>query len=446
MRESSAFLDPISFCLLLISNLFFSLLILKRWKGRILNILIPIIYPLACTFAVIYTAKTVATASEPTSYVVLFIVSLVLLILLVKMRLEEAIFLSIFQTFHIVFAKSIVAGCMSIFYKKNMFQLFQVAQYTQLICCLSFGLMAILFCIYYLTFNKRKMDAFFVSKGQVYYVMIIHIMLALYLLFKCYNFYFNLDLIWFSVEQVYTSLTLYLVYFFVLRFGVRLSSLNQYQIREKRQDFEALNQVANFVQMQDANAFLSSYKDVSAEIKKELSANKTAEALEELNSLDNKFKALNIEDKKYSDMRLINALIQEFANVCKLKNIELNADFFIPNTINIEEKQLHMLLSILLRNSLESCLKIKEEQNRKINISNEQTEKDFIFKISNTFNKKPVVDNGYLQTSKPYSELEGLSIGYLEEALIKLKGKFKFKIDANQKMFFAELTLKNKKN
>lgn len=446
MREASSFLDPIGFFLLLIGNLFFSLIVLKRWKGRILNILLPLIYPIACTAGVIFTAKKFTVGNEPASYVVLFIVSMVLLILLVKIRLEEAIFLSIFQTFHIVFSKSLAAGALSLFYEKNMFQLFQVDQYTQLITCVAHGILATLFCIYYLSFNAKKMSAFFLCKGQVYYVMIIHIMLALYLLFNCYNFYFNLDLIWFSVEQVYTCIVLYAIYFLVLRFGVRMSNLLQNEIRQKNQDFTILHQVSNFTAVENTNDFLSLYSSTSSSLKELINNDNKIDALDKIKTLDNKCKSIINEDNlSVSSSKTINSLFYEFNNICNLKNITVEGNYSFNDNINIDEKDLHGILSALLKNALEATLKLNEENKRNISINTEQKEKEFIIKISNTYSKKPKVDNGYLESSKKYTEIEGLGIGYVEQVLAKNKGKFKFSIDNKNKLFNVEIKLKLKK-
>ena len=446
MREASSFLDPIGFFLLLIGNLFFSLIVLKRWKGRILNILLPVIYPISCTAAVIFTAKKLTVGNEPASYVVLFIVSMVLLILLVKIRLEEAIFLSIFQTFHIVFSKSLAAGAMSLIYEKNMFQLFQVDQYTQLITCAAHGILAALFCLYYLTFTGKKMSAFFLCKGQVYYVMIIHIMLALYLLFNCYNFYFNLDLIWFSVEQVYTCIVLYTIYFLVLRFGIRISSLLQNEIRQKNQDFAILHQVSNFNVAENTNDFINLYSTSTANLKELINNDKKIDALEKINALDKKLKSISVENiNTVSSSSILNSLFYEFNNICKLKNVKLEGNYNFTDNLNIDEKELHEVLSALLKNALEATLKLTEESKRNITINTEAKEKEFVITISNTYNKKPKVDNGYLESSKKYTEIEGLGIGYVEQTLKKNKGKFKFKINNKEKIFTAEVALKLKK-
>ncbi len=435
MREASSFLTQIGFFLLLISNLFFSLIVLKRWKGRIVNILLPAIYPIVCTVAVVLTSKTIIFINEPTSYVVLFIVSLILLILLLKIRLEEAIFLSIFQTFHIIFTKSLTAGAMSLFYEKNMFQLFQVEQYSQIITCISYGLLAAMFCIYYLTFNTKKMSAFFLCKGQVYYVMIIHIMLALYLLFNCYKFYFNLDLIWFSIEQVYTSIVLYTIYFLVLRFGVRISSLLQNELRKKNQDFALMHQLSNLNATEDYIDFTNLYSSSSASLKECINSDNKIDALEKIKTLDNKYKSINnLDINLISSSKLINALFFEFSNICKLKNIKIEGAFSFSDNLKIEEKDLHEMLSILLKNSLESTLKLTEENKKIITINTEERNKDFIIKISNGYNRKPKVDNGYLESSKRYTEIEGLGIGYIEQILSKNNGNFKFKIDTKSKL------------
>lgn len=446
MREASSFLDPIGFFLLLISNLFFSLIVLKRWKGRLINILLPVIYPITCTIAVIFTVKKLAVANEPASYVVLFIVSMVLLILLVKISLEEAIFLSVFQTFHIVFSKSLTAGTMSLIYEKNMFQLFQVDQYAQLITCISHGILAALFCIYYLTFNSKKMSAFFLCKGQVYYVMIIHIMLALYLLFNCYNFYFNLDLIWFSVEQVYTCIVLYAIYFLVLRFGIKISNLLQNEIRKKNQDFTILHQISNFTAVENANGFINLYSTSTANLKEIINSDNKIDALEKIKSLDNKLKSIYVEDfNAISSSKILNSLFYEFNNICKLKNVKLEGNYSFNDNINIDEKELHAILSALLKNALESTLKLTDDDKKSIFVNTESKDKEFIITISNKYNKKPRIDNGYLVSSKKYTEIEGIGIGYVEQTLAKNKGKFEFKIDNNEKVFNAIVTLKLKK-
>lgn len=401
-RQSSEFLDTISFFLLFISNLFFCLLILKHWKARLLNILLPLIYPILCTFAVILVGKI---ANEPSAYIVLFICSMISLLILLKVRLEESIFLSVFQLFHMIFVKSVIAGSMSLILEKNMYQLLQVSQYEQLIMCIAHGLLVIMFLIYYITFNSKKVDAFFLCKGQVYFVMIIHIIISIYILFKCYNFYFNLDLIWFSVEQVFTAIALYALFMIVLRFSIRISNLIQNEMRIKNQNFRILSQVANFEQ------------------------------------LDQELK----EKWNISDFKTINAFFYEFDNICKSQDINFKIDGKLLENIKIEEKDLHEILSCTLKNSLEANLKIQEKTNRNIEICFIQQEKDFKIEIKNTYAKKPVLNNGIIQSTKTITELEGLGFGYIKQVLNKNKGKLKFDIDDFNKTFILDLILKLKK-
>lgn len=397
-RQSSEFLDPISFFLLFISNLFFCMVILKQWKARISNILLPLIYPILCTASVIFVGKI---ANEPTAYIALFIFSMLSLLILLKVSLEESILLSTFQIFHMIFAKSIVAGAMSLILQKNMYQLFQVAQYEQLIMAIAHGVLVVLFFIYYLTFNKKKISTFFLCKGQVYNVMITHIIISIYMLFKSYNFYFNLDLIWFSVEQIFTAIILYSLFMISFKFSVLISNLMQNQIRLKNQNYKILCEAANF------EAF-------SEELK---------------------------EDSNISKSKILNAFFAEFKNICKFENIKLNIEGHIPENINISENELHEMLSSALKNSIEASLKITNKNDRKIDIKFFEENKNFKIEIKNIYAKKPNFNNGIIQSSKSNIELEGLGIGYIKQVLNKNKGKIGYKVDVNNKTFILNLIL-----
>ena len=83
LREASYFLEKIAFFLLIISNLFFSLIILKHWKTRVRDILLIIIYPLICSVSVILFANI---GNEPSVYVALFISNMLSLIFLLKIN------------------------------------------------------------------------------------------------------------------------------------------------------------------------------------------------------------------------------------------------------------------------------------------------------------------------------------------------------------------------
>lgn len=443
MREFSSTLNTINFCLLLTSNLFFALIMLKKWKGRILDIIVPIIYPVLCTVCIIYCTKHISVINEPSSYVILFIISLVSLIILLKVSLEEAIFLSVFQVFHIIFTKGISAGVMSLMLRKNMFQLFQVEQYAQLISTLAYCIMVVLFMLYFFFINKKKLHSFFLCKGQVSYVLILHILITIYLLFKCYNFHYNLDLIWFSVDQVYTSILLYTMYFLVLKFATRISSLLQNELRYKTQNFKILNQLSSYLMYKETGEFVSLYEEKSKGIKQLIKTDKKDEVLEDIDILDKKLGSISRANfKKISSIEIINALFYEFSANCVFKDIPLTGEYFFPENLIINDKTLHEILSCLLKNSFEANLKIAEKKNRNITINTTQEDDTFKITIENPYEDKPKLNNGKPQTSKVYTEIEGLGIGYITQALEKTKASFGFTINSEEKKFISEIILK----
>lgn len=401
LREASYFLEKIAFFLLIISNLFFSLIILKHWKTRVRDILLIIIYPLICSVSVILFANI---GNEPSVYVALFISNMLSLIFLLKINLEESIFLSIFQLFHMMLVKGISAGILSMILKKNMYQLFQSALAEQIIMCFAHAILATIFCFYYIFFKKEKISTFILCKGQVYYVTIIHLVITLYLLFNCYNYYFNLDFIWFSIDQVFTCISLYAVYLLVLKYGVKVSNLLQNEIRLKNQNFKILIQSANF------------------------------------NALPNEIKVKT----NICNSEVINSLFAEFKNICNFKNIDLSIRGIYSENINIPEKEMHEIFSNLLKNSLEAVLKIKDENEMKIDVNFENEDNFFKISISNTYYKKPLITNGYFETSKKYTEVEGLGIGYVKQVLNTYKGKGVFKINSKEKTFNVILFIKLK--
>lgn len=120
-------------------------------------------------------------------------------------------------------------------------------------------------------------------------------------------------------------------------------------------------------------------------------------------------------------------------------SIKCNFSFMLPDKLPIDDSDLCSVVSNLMNNAIEGCIKFPE-CNRKIDVIAEINAGYVIFKVANPTSETPLFKNGKPVTSKKDKNSHGFGFEYLKEIAEKYDGRVKAEVENG--MFITEVILK----
>ena len=156
-----------------------------------------------------------------------------------------------------------------------------------------------------------------------------------------------------------------------------------------------------------------------------------------IDNLYNEYEVKNI--KKYSNHKLINAIINRYAKVFADNGITFNCDIRDIDFSFISDNDLTAILDNILENALEASQNSKE---RSIELLVFPTNVNYIaINLNNSCAVAPTMRNGKLVTTKKESTVHGYGIKSIKRIVNNYDGNISFDYDAIEKVFCVKIVL-----
>lgn len=141
------------------------------------------------------------------------------------------------------------------------------------------------------------------------------------------------------------------------------------------------------------------------------------------NSLLDKVDALPSDT--YSSNPMINAIVGRYLNEAKAEGVAVNADIRCEERVMLRDDELCVLLTNMLENAMEACMKMPEESERFIRFKLRATEDHLIAACENSTDAELMISaNENVATSKASAESHGFGIPVMRQIAEKHNGKF----------------------
>lgn len=124
----------------------------------------------------------------------------------------------------------------------------------------------------------------------------------------------------------------------------------------------------------------------------------------------------------YTRNRSVDAVIAPLAQMAQEKNIKITWNGILPEQTKVALYDLCTIMSNLLKNAVEACDEVPEENERKIEVKVGSYNNQIFLTIRNTVAKKVIVENQNLITSKKDSDNHGIGSQNVKEAVEKYDG------------------------
>lgn len=146
--------------------------------------------------------------------------------------------------------------------------------------------------------------------------------------------------------------------------------------------------------------------------------------------------------KKYSDNKLINAIVNRYMMACKELGITFYCDVRNIDFSFISEVNLTSILDNLLENAIEASRNSKEKS---IELTIKETNENFVvFNLINSCSNKPQRVNGELRTTKSNKDIHGFGIKVIKRIARDYDGTVDYSFDADSMIFSFSVILKSK--
>ncbi len=157
-----------------------------------------------------------------------------------------------------------------------------------------------------------------------------------------------------------------------------------------------------------------------------------------IDNLYSEYEVKNI--KKYSNHKLVNAIINRYAKVFSDSGITFNCDIRSIDFSFIDDNDLTSLLDNLLENALEAS---RDSEEKKVDLLITPTNVNYIsLTLNNSCSTAPNIKNGKLITTKKKTAPHGYGIKSIKRIADKYDGDVSFEYDSAIQMFHIGIILK----
>ena len=147
--------------------------------------------------------------------------------------------------------------------------------------------------------------------------------------------------------------------------------------------------------------------------------------------------------KKYSNHRLVNAIINRYMEMCKRFGIDFYCDIRDIDFSFISEANLTAVLDNLLENAIEAA---KNSENKTIELTIKESNSNFVaIHLENSCTTAPKKSGGELKTTKSNKDIHGFGIRSIKRIAKEYNGNIDYSFDENSMIFtFTVVLNKNK--
>ena len=284
-------------------------------------------------------------------YLLFLAIDLIFLKLVTHITWTEAFLGCINSVFHYICLEGITVGVFALVSRKNLYQIITVPSSSLIVVGITMILLMLCMGVYHTEKVVTRIRALISSETEMTNVILMHAALFLFMLFFSYNYYYNLDLIWFSFSQLLLSLLMLILYHLILNYGSRISYLINNELHQDLVNNQLKSQLAQYESYTESfvqvDRFKTRFREVSLTLR-HLIYEKKYEKAETI--LENDFPQmleLLPSKKEYSNSLTVNAFMLEWARRCQHEHIQLDGLLYVPeNLLSHEERILYLLTEI----------------------------------------------------------------------------------------------------
>lgn len=225
---------------------------------------------------------------------------------------------------------------------------------------------------------------------------------------------------------------------FVFSHTAKVSELLEYELHTRKLQEQLSRQVRHYQSYrkftESYRMFRHDYEKLMASVKTMLRNQEYGKATRILDDIHDTMQRDVLVHKTYSNNILLDAILQDAANVCEEKGIRFSAHVHLPESVSMTELDIVHVFSNIIDNSIEACDKVSGQE-RFVEVISRGTKEWAIVEVSNLFNGELLMENGEPKTTKDNKDYHGFGLRIVKETIETLGGLLFIETDQLKRIF-----------
>lgn len=287
-------------------------------------------------------------------------------------------------------------------------------------------------------FPDDKIKRFLYSREPLKLVVVYQVAAAINLTVMNMGRFLETHFVWYiEVALGACVLTLGMLIYCVY-YSIRVTDLMEYEWRSSILEEQYARQLRHYKSYQkyteSFRAFQHDYKAMMTSLKLLIREHQNDKAIELIDDMYDTMQRKVHVHKKYSDHVVLDAMLQDLANLCEEKQIRFLFQVFVPRNTNINLLDAVRIFSNLTNNAVEACCKLPPE-NRFIEITSKNENGWATLQVVNSFDGTMKKQNGRLLTTKKEKDCHGMGMVIVKEIVESRGGMVHIETDFENKQF-----------
>lgn len=287
-------------------------------------------------------------------------------------------------------------------------------------------------------FTDGKLKRLLNDSKQLKFVVAYEITAILNFLTINYGRFLPADTLWYIGITLGASILTIGMLIYSMHHSIRASELTEYEFRNKMLEEQYTRQLRHYNSYQkyteSFRTFRHDYKVMMVSLKSLIHECENDKAIQLIDSIyDTMEKKVHVH-KKYSDNVILDALMQDLANICEENNIRFSFVTTSPKNTKLSVLDSLRIFHNVTQNAFEACCKIPESE-RFIEISSWKEHGWITLKVVNSFNGEKVVQDENFVTTKKDNDMHGLGLSIIKEIAENAGGFITIDADCESKIF-----------